>query len=260
MPRKGLRRVAKTRRLRKVGKKQVARIAKRVVNSMSETKYLRTAVNNGQLYGDPADLTYQNNFMEVASTLGSITQGTGQGNRIGNRIRLTRCTMNIMLNGLDNAVPRLVMMYLVSDRRNPTDANAADLQDACNGLSGAGGILQDGNTSIGFQKRHTDIMQRINEDRFMFFFKRVFKIGRAGAPTGTTSAGNNDFSYLRRIKVNLLKYMPKVFRYSDASTVPAFQRRLFVCFHVVAADGTVLAAASPACNISYAYDIKFKDI
>lgn len=260
-PRKNFLRAARSRKApRRVGKKTVAKIAKRVVNSMTETKFLRTAVVNGSIYCDPADLSYQNNFFDVAPTLGSITQGVGQGNRIGNKIRLTRVMMNIIVNAVDAAWPRYIMMYIVSDKRNPTDCTQADLQDACNGVAGAGNILQDGNSSIGFQKRLTDTMQRINDDRFTLYKKRCFRLGYANQPVGTSGQGNNDFPFMRRLKVNLLKYMPKVFRYPDASTVPALQRRVFVCFHVVAAQGGQLTGAAVGANINYAYDIKFKDL
>lgn len=261
-PRKNYTRVKKSRKPRRVGKKAVAKIAKRVVNSMTETKFMRTAVFNGSLYCDPADLTYQNNFFTVAPTLGSITQGTGQGNRIGNKIRLTRVVMNIILNATDAAAPRYVMMYIISDKRYPTDSTEAQLQDACNGAAGTGNnILQDGNQSIGFQKRLTDVMQRINDDRFTVYKKRCFRIGYSNQPVSSANAtGNNDFPFMRRLKINLLKYMPKLFRYADASTVPALQRKVYVCFHVVAAQGAQLTGASVGCQINYAYDIKFKDL
>lgn len=259
-PRKNFTRVKKSRKPRRVGKKAVAKIAKRVVNSMTETKFMRTAVFNGSLYGDPAALNYQNNFFSVAPTIGSITQGTGQGNRIGNKIRLTRVVMNVILNATDSSWPRYIMMYIISDKRYPTDVTEAQLQDACNGAAGSGNnILQDGNQSIGFQKRLTDVMQRINDDRFTVYKKRCFRLGYANQPVGTAQ-GNNDFPFMRRIKINLLKYMPKLFRYADASTVPALQRRVYVCFHVVSAQGGQLAATDVGCNINYAYDIKFKDL
>lgn len=244
----------------KAKKRGLRMMVRRQVNAMAETKEKRTAVANLALSGDPASATYVNGFFTPHTVIAGIPQGTKIDERVGNRVKLTRVTFNAILRAnYDRTAPMLVMMLVLTDKHKPTEVLATDWNDAAfgNQTATAGNILQDGSTTTGFAKRLTDTMVPINTDRYTVYRRKVWKVGRAEANAANS---NNDFKLLHRLKVNLLKYMPKTYRWNDANA-SNLNRRVFIAFHVVLADGGQLSLPNDsAAWLDYSWDIRWKDL
>lgn len=258
---KSFRRINNNKKIaRKIAEKSLNRKIRTQVARLAETKEKRTAVANVSLSGDPASVVYVNGFFDPQLVISSITNGPNVDDRIGNKIRLTRVTFNAMIRAnYDRTVPMVVMMLVMSDKHHPTTASANNWNDAAFGNAGAvgGNILQDGDSSVGFAKRLTDSFVPINTDRYTVYQRKLFKIGRADANAANS---NNDFSLMRRIKVNVLKYMPKIYRWNDATT-SSLNRKVFIAFHVMLADGGQLTLPNDqAVWIDYNWDIRWKDM
>jgi len=265
-----MRQFVKRRPLRKGGRKKTQSRQKlrrtssvairREINRMAETKEKRTAIVSVPISGEPSVVGYQNNFFDPHLIINSIPQGTAIDQRIGNRIRLTKCNFNFMLRpNSDRTVPVVVMVMLLSDKHHPTMANATNYQDAAAGNVGtqAGNILQDGPTSTGFAKRLTDLMVPINTDRYTVYKRKTYKIGRAAPNAGNS---NNDFKLLIRGKFNILKYMARIFRYNDNNNA-ALNRKVWIGMHVVYADGSQLVVPTDVgAYCDYSFDVRWKDI
>lgn len=255
------------RAVKKNYKTAVPRPMRSVVNQQiirnAETKYFRfvqtTALN---AYGRPSDLNYQSNYVDIYDQIRSIVQGTGQGNRLGNQIRLTKVKVNFLMTAsIDRNIPALIMFLVLSDKHNPNTWNAADYQEAADGTSTFGNILQNGNSSSGFFNRSVDTVAPINEDRFTVHERKTFKLSTATDPViASVVQGNNEFPYMQTYEVDLLQYMPKIFRYNDNSTLTSLQRRVNVCIHGMPANGDIPGTTDGHAKIYWSLEVAFKDV
>lgn len=188
----------------------------------------------------------------------TIPQGTGQGQRIGNRIKIKSAYIagTIFPNVYDvttNPVPQpcQVILWLFYDRSDPTNIPnpVAD-------------FFQKGNTTVAMSGDLQDIMSPVNTDKYRVLTKRVFKIGYANvAGTGANAANenfaNNDFKLNRNFKIPITKYLIKNVKFNDNATLP-MSRGLFMMITAVASNGSLYSAGGvPAqmfWNVSYTYE------
>lgn len=191
-----------------------------------------------------------------------ISQGTGQGQRVGNRIRTKSSYIKGILftqqqNATYNPTPKpyevLVMIYKIIGQGNTVDTSLTGLYQNGNSVSGPLGSLQ-------------DLTFPINSDRYRVFYKRIFKIGAAdntgtGASIGLQYFANNDYKRNQVFYIPLTKYMDKIIRYNDTSTT-CQNDCLYMCMLPLACDGTVLTAGNGvlpvACTMTQVYN--FTDV
>lgn len=271
--RRGLPKGMKARRARRAkmglvsrnARKGMAKIAKQVFTRLSENKVIKQNYNY-TLHNDPANLVWVDNVRDATAPIRALVQGTGTSNRIGSKIRLTKVMYNFCLSPnlqLDQADAYVVKMWVISDKFGLTNSNVTNIVDACKTpLTTIGNILEDNNSSQGFQKDLQDLFTPINTERFNVYHSREFKIAPASAVNNNTvtwSFGNNDFKLFVRGRINLLRYLPKTFKYIDNQTNTQMSRKIFILWQVVSATGAPLSPTDNLINVSDGYNITFED-
>lgn len=191
-----------------------------------------------------------------------ISQGTGQGGRIGNRIRTKKLMFSGVLNPnpydqFYNAYPQPthVKMFFFYDK---TDPNALPQPATANDF------FQNGNSARGFQGDVSDCVMPVNADRYRVLTTRRFKLGCAqysgsGANANLGNFANNDFKLNCEFKIDLTKYYPKDVRFPDNSSLPT-TRGLYCMIVFGTADGLVHGGDySRAVTIQYVQDYHYED-
>lgn len=248
---KALKKGKKTLRPRKKASKKVFRKAvKRVLDSTAEKKIVRYNYSLTSVAG----IGYYNsvswgldNGLFVISPLNNrldITSGTGQSNRIGNRIRTYSAMLNCVLltqphetnyNPIPKPMDVLVYIYKVKGGGNTVQ----------NTLSG---FYQNNNSSIAPTSSQLDTLLPVNLDTYTVLYKRMFKLGFA-TNTGTGSQNvyqnytSNDYKRTCRFRVNLTKLLDKVYRFDDTTDTPT-NSLLYMAVMPVASDNVIPAAGN----------------
>lgn len=189
----------------------------------------------------------------------TIAQGVGQGDRIGNKIRLVSAYLKIALTPSTESAnnypgPVYVRAMLMYDRQfpntKPTPAANADFFQNGNGTSGFAGSLQ-------------DFIRPINKDRYAVKWMRDYKIGHANYPDGGDAifqqGNNNDFKLLRRGSKNYLKYVRKMIKYNDMASFPG-ECGLYLFVYAVPAHPAQLAGALNYARLFANVELKFIDL
>lgn len=191
----------------------------------------------------------------------NITQGVGQGQRIGNKIKTKRLTFKgticpFSYGATYNPEPQPVQVkiFIFYDKDDP---NAVP-QPAANA-----NFFQNGNSSTGFHGDLVDMWSPVNTDRYRVLTTKTFKLGFASA-TGTGSVpatqgfSNNDFKLNCNFSFDLTKHYPKYVTYNDTSTTP-LSRGLWAAFVVANASGVVMGSGNRPCGIQYMQDYVYED-
>lgn len=189
-----------------------------------------------------------------------IGQGTGEGNRIGNRIKIKRLTMKGVLfplpyNSSTNPtpLPSHVVLWFFMKRVESTELPTT-----------LGGFLEEGNTSRNLQNQLSDLISRVNNDRYRYFFRKIFKIGTSGyGGTGSQVAyqyfENNDFKLNQRFSIDLTPYVVKNVIYDDNTTNTPRTRVLCCLMQAIAADGSSMASNIVPCECAYELNCQYED-
>lgn len=247
---------------RRVGRKAVAKICKRVITNMAEKKTVRYnwaksfgAYNTTNWSLDGIyPLTPQASFTDIA-------QGTGQGNRVGNRITVRKLIFNGIMNteGYDinfNASPQPLEVLMVIFR------NRADPNTFTTNLTN---FFQNGNGASSPNGTTTDTIFPINTDRYTVYYKRIFKLGFAeyngtGVDSNNQKWSNNDYKLNQRFYVDCTKYVNKVMRFNDTVNTP-ITPVLHVAFLPMRADGSGVSAATNAMmKVSANWQLDYFDV
>lgn len=247
---------------RKALRRNMAIVAKREISRAAETKSLRTSAVRVLRYS-PDNVAFDANIIGTRDFLSPITQGVGQGQRIGNRIQLKKMIFNCVMwprqisDTPAGPLPWDLCMWIVSDKFDPMNSTVADIRGCMGTTVTSNGWFQDGNQSRGVNLSIQDSLLRINEDRFTVHKKKIFKIGVAN----TTNIHNNDYKISRRIKINLAKYMPKFQVFNDA-TGQFTTRQVWVVFLPVVANNDILSLlpTTSCANLSFDMQVEYKDV
>lgn len=228
-------------------KKMFAKSVKQVINRMSETK------NAGNYGGVQAVEAYnsaltppQSTIIDLTSPLDTIAQGTGQGDRIGNKIKLTKFNVKgyISFNSTGTlagaSIPVYIKMIIFKQKLNDGNPDMSRL-------------LHNGNTDIAPTNTLRDMIIPINTDYYTVFATRIFKLGTSAI----AGLQNNDYHLTRFFNVSLLKHCKSV-TYSDTLVTP--QNKKFYCgFLAGYADGTSVPVSTNLANFNFETLINFKD-
>jgi len=260
----------KKRVVRRRTAKKTTRVVKRVLSRIAETKSVQQYNYGTTLVPTSSAAFDTTNVIRLGpwNTTMPINQGTGAGNRVGNKITTKNLTIRgavipLPYNVTTNPTPRpmLVTLYFFYDKQNPnsvpTPQSNAD-------------FFQNGNGAATFDSDLIDNMAPVNSDRYRVFTKRTLKVGWANyeSMTGTStpfwpSAGgmsNNDFKMLGRFKVNLRKYFPKIVKYNDTFTGSPTIRSVYMMTLVNWADGNPMASTAQACGLQFIHEYKYQDL
>lgn len=260
------------RRLRKAGKskassklrvgKAVKAYVKRTLASKVETKVAIPAhANNVEI--QPYGIANPNGSTHFSFTplFQQITQGTGNGQRIGDTIAVRSLTLKGFVNfdpshyGDTNYMKNPVYLKMVVLRRKDS------IIDPCNyGTTGISDLLMSGNMPTNPQNLPTDMVRRFNTDVYKIYTTRFFKLGNSAPSDAPNETGqyNNDFSLSRRFSINLSKHVDKL-KFNNPTNTPtnaAFHVLFLLCF----ANGyTPSSGQKPCVEIHYDMECSYKD-
>jgi len=182
--------------------------------------------------------------LDFNSVMGLVTQGTGEGQRIGNKIKPKSVTIKGFLN-VDpfGAAIQPVMMKMFIGKLKQSTATTQGSYAA---------LYQNGNGQLPPQNNLFDCMRKINTDIFTIYHTRNFKIGGSAAPQP-----NNDFSLSKMFSVNVTKHLNSLI-YNDATVNPT-NKGLYVWFVCVPSDGTTSAIVQASFDLSYDMELQYTD-
>lgn len=238
------------------------RMVKKLIAANVENKTDQFFSQNSNIYVATSG-SFVSSIIPVSPYTGflELVQGVGQGDRIGNSIKIKNLTMKGTIspteyNATTNIIPQpiQVILWFFYKREQPTvvPTNMA-------------AFFQDGNAARNFNNDLTDVWSTVNNDLYRLLTKRVFKIGyqdyqtsTAGIQANSMSFANNDFKLNKNFKINLTKYAIKHVRYSDTNGFPR-SRGLFCLPQVVAASGGSLPSSQILARMSYQLDISYED-
>lgn len=188
----------------------------------------------------------------------NIVQGVGQGDRIGNKIKIVKASLSFIITagGFDvtnnpNPQPMEVRMIIGRNKQAPQSSmNVSTLFQA--GSSTA--------TPIG---NLFDQILPLNRDNNTIYKQKTFKVGNAiatgtGAAPGQNYFANNDFKLNIKQKIDITDYISKNYCYNDATSTPQ-SPYLYVLFLASAASGLQYNAAWPL-YMAYYIDIEYIDL
>jgi len=188
-----------------------------------------------------------------------LSQGTGQGNRVGNTIKIKKLSIKgtihpLPYNATTNAavVPTQIKFWFFYDKESPTTI-PNPLTD----------FFQFGNTVSAMQNDLVDLFAPINKDRYKVFKTKTFKIGfqeftTTGTVTTYSGAPNNDFKLNGNFSFNLTKYVPKTYKFRDNLSEPT-TRGIYMMVQAISAIGTQFGSTTIPAQMSYIQNVEFED-
>lgn len=207
----------------------------------------------------------------------SLTQGTGQGSRIGNSVRpykvMFRGVMHPTPYGTEppsgsEPKPMEVCLWIFKLRGTAPTSGLGDT------LAGAEEVLENNflqnqtNTGNfeGITGELIDIIKPVNNDVVTLCYKRVFKIGtqhilqsNQGNITNVQRYHNNDYKYNQKFAIDITKYIPKNILYNDNDDMPSIQHT-YCCIVPYNADGVSAANSTIApLRVHWTVTMEFTD-
>ena len=229
-------------------KASVSSLVKSYMGRLGETKSFQ--VTNGSTgvypYSAAGTLFADNNVIELGpNSAQPLTQGTGNSDRIGNKIRVKKATLQIILypNGYDNVSnpfprPQDVRLMIVHAKNNPTDVVVSSTYfDANNSTTSPADNL-------------FDMIRPINKDDYVVSVDRRVKVGNAineGTGFVMTDAyfSNNDYKYNQLITWDITSAFPTNITFNDTSAIPTSFQPTLVAMTALATGDTSGAATIP---------------
>lgn len=241
-------------------RKKVSLAVKKYVNRTIKTNIENKTLQYGTGFAISNyfnDTSLNSQWLSPGNTI-QILQGTGQGQRTANRVKIVKATLNYTISpngydGLLNPQPRPLVLKMWIGYFKPDPVNKpVDFTQ----------LFQSGNTAVAPSNFMIDMLRPVNKDRFVIFKTITHKIGYSsvngtGAQPVVEYYNNNDFKFLIMKKINITKYMIQNVIYQDNVAIPS-TRGLFMWFQIVGADNTNLNNVISA-SINYFVDIIYED-
>ncbi|AJD07532.1 putative capsid protein [Sewage-associated circular DNA virus-20] len=245
---------------RAISRKSLRRQIATQIRRQAETKEQKITAERYLLWGPTAAAFNTRNIFATSDILATISQGTGQGDRIGNKVSLVNFFFSFIVwaratNLGGPSLPIDLCMYVFSDKLNPTSQLSLNIQNSIAGITQPY-FYEAGNATTGANLTITDQLLRVNGDRFTLHKKKIFKI----STSTVANWSNNDYKASRKFKINLAKYMPKLVQWNDAGVLTS--RQVWVMFLPVIAndDTSTVFANSDLVGIGFDYQVKWKDM
>lgn len=224
-----------------------------------ENKSVQSVDLNRALYSSNSALFTTVNTFAVSpnSTTMPINQGTGQGDRIGNKIKTKKLTFKGTIvpigTGATNTAPRplqarILIMYAKQDPNTIYNPSS--------------NLYQLGGTEIGPRNDLVDMWAPINKDVYTVLADRTIKLGFAQYdPTMASTSGfwsNNDFKLNQNFSFDLTKHYIQQVKYNDNNSQPT-TRGLFCTIVLAYADGTAMNQNTIPCGMQYVMNYVYED-
>lgn len=271
----------KGRRVRKPLRKRVAS-RRRVSTRLVETKEVTIGAGTNLVSVDNVNWgTTNNRSLTPGANEWTIDPGTGNGQRIGNRITVKRVKFRFVLTPMPWTVstvyprPYIVVLYLGHLKPNAVQS----LQGWSDALYtkafsyGAGSVL--GLTGTLF-----DLVQPINRELLTIRKRYRFKIGYQNytfnhnnwndlgngsvslPPSAHYGWANNDFKSSIVKAIDITKYFPRDIVFDDTTGIAnaPTSRPLYCSWEVIPADGTSLAPTDTGVTCNWRLDLSYIDL
>jgi hypothetical protein len=243
----------------------VKRLVKREISRTLENKS-REVVNLGVTLFPSNDTANAdiNNQIQLGFRVGGleIAQGTGNGARVGNQVKVKRVTFKGTIvpypyNATTNPVPppTQIKMFLFYPKDNaglvPTPYVSANFFDLNNSVQG-------------FHNDLVDMWATPNAQLYKVCATKIFKLGYASndifaaGTSGTNNFSNSDFKLNCNFSMDITKYLPKSVIYNDNS-LNSTSRTLYALFVVARADGTFLTSTWRTAGMQYQVHAEYED-
>ena len=241
--RKFARRVAPKRRVG--ARKSMVKLIKSVIHRQAENKVVEYSPVGAQpLYNSSVTAAWNAaNVIPLTpyTSYMNIVQGTGQGDRIGNRISTRKvfikfvmypAAYDVTLNPLP--APQDVRIMIVKWKDTPTKL----IDDTT-----YGNLFQNGDSATGPIGNLTDTIRDINKDKYTVCYDKVVKVGNAissasGPFSGAEYYANNDYKLNVIRKIDVTKWCPKQILFNDNTSLPETPVLQMVIFPI-SADGSI---------------------
>ena len=193
--------------------------------------------------------------LDFNSVINLVTQGAGEGQRIGNKIKVTDLTIKGWLSvgstfytSVLTTGPVIVKMFIGRLKQALSNPDLSTLYAR---------LYQAGNTSSSPQNNYFDVLRIINKDLFSVYNTRTYKLGIAGN-TLPSNVSNNDFKVLCPFSFNMNKHYNNV-TFDDTVATPTNQA-MYIWFVCVNADGSLTnVGVPPLVNCCYDMEVKYSD-
>lgn len=221
----------------------VKKFVQRSIKVASENKVVNWSYN-AELFNFNATGSqwYTYNFHQLSPNVTNlvISQGVGQGQRIGNNIKTVKAILKFAIcpnpyNATSNptVVPTNIRIIIFSSKNHPVQIPPfSQFQNH---------LFQAGNSSNGPLNNLMDQLNELNRDIFTIHYDKMIKVGNAwNSLVQATPQGfnNNDYKLNVMRKINITKYLPKVYQYNDTTNNPTSGRSVYVMFIQSNAEGT----------------------
>lgn len=187
----------------------------------------------------------------------AISQGTGQGDRIGNRIRVRKAFVKLVF------YPRAYDVY--NPQPKPQDVRllivkSKDDKNTLPGKSSFGDFFQSNNSYNAPTGNLPDMVRSVNKDSWVVYKDIHFKLGcsayfsdgAGNANDASQQFYNNDYKYNKIMTIDVTRFIPKTIVYQDNNTNPISDLVNLVILPMNA-DGTDANALSAGDFPSYFY-------
>jgi len=229
---------------RKTRMAPIKRLVKSMIHKQLENKVEQVTLN----YNFVSSYAYNTSlFCMSMIPYTQITQGLGQGDRIGNTIRPRSVYFNYVLYPTPYSAvlnpqptPQDVMIFFGKVKNSRAQQPIA---------SDFAKLWQSGDTSRSPFSTTLDMLQDVNKDWFTVYKIMRHKVGTGNYNgTGTQAAyqhfTNNDYKYNVVRRLNITKYVPKVIKFND-TTAQNTNDGLWMWAMSVNANGTVNSSSAP---------------
>lgn len=260
-------------------KSMFARSVKSVVNKMAETKVCNYFYNNFQVVNTQST-AFQGTIKSLSPSASSgsmitISQGTGAGQRIGNKISVKKAILagtvhiNTTYDPITNynPCPLKVCLWVFQLKGGYTD-DATGVNDVVQNY-----FFEFGNSSQGMSGTIVDLTRQVNTSAVTLVKKRVFSVGTQATISGfgvnAPNNGNQQFSsneqICRMFKIDMTKALRKTYAFNDTSNTTS-NRQLWMMWVPYRVDGRIPDTSTGIYNgpvpslVSWSYDFYFKDM
>lgn len=195
----------------------------------------------------------------------NIQQGVGQGDRIGNKVKVVKATLSYVIVPLpfdvtSNPQPVPYEVRLMIGKNKTDELQAPSLTN----------IFQFGDSSGAPTGNLLDMIAPFNKDVCSVQKVISHKVGyqqygggagNSSYPTNVQSAqywSNNDFKMNVKKVVDITKFFPASLQWNDATSTPTWDSVWLTAF-LSAADGGVSTSSQP-CGMTYVINVVYVDV
>lgn len=225
-------------------KSNIKKYVKNELKRMIETKINDVESSGNLIYG------YINDTM-VRNLLISPAMGTGEGNRIGNKINCTNLTLRFSIYCYNQSTTTPPVYFDVYIFKMKTQNLGGGMPTSAQMLM----FLEDGNSSKQYVGTNLDGMRYLNNDLFTLCVKKRISLYN---PYSTAISITSSINPHRYFSLNLTKYIKKNWLFNDTSNTIE-NDNLYMAVGATLTNGSVLPIATLFGEFSYLIQAKYKD-